>query len=398
MLILVCNVGSTSLKYKLYDMPEEDIVLESKIERVGGNKGSLFSYKNYKNNRQVIHEKIKVSGYSEGINIFLKYLVDKDYGAITSTEEIGTVAFKTVHAKGYNGVHVLTEEVISAMVDYISIAPLHNRFYIEAINTFKQILPDRTMVGVFETAFHRTIPKEARMYGIPYEWYKKYGIQKYGFHGSSHQYIASTIQELEKGRDFKLISCHLGGSSSLCAVENGKSIDNSFGFSTQSGVLHANRIGDIDPFIPIYLINEEGYTLEQVVNDLVYKSGLYGISGISNDLRDIETEAEKNNPRAKLAIETFCYSIKKYIGSFYAILGGLDYLVFTGGIGENSSLIRSKVCDGLQHLGLKLDPVRNKQGEKKRLISSDDSPVKTMIIPTNEEIVIAENVYALIQG
>lgn len=398
MLILVCNVGSTSLKYKLYDMPKEELIVEAKTDRVGSNKGSIFSYKDYRKGLEFLKSDVKVPGYSEGIAIFLEYLTDKSNGAISSMEELEAVGFKTVHAKGFNGIHVLDEKVMEAMEQYITIAPLHNLFYIEAIRKFKEILPDKVMVGVFETAFHSTIPEEARIYGIPYSWYDKHKIKKYGFHGSSHQYISTKVKDIEKGLDFKLISCHLGGSSSICAIKNGKSIDNSFGFSTQSGVLHANRIGDIDPFIPIYMMKEENMGIEEVTQKLVYESGLLGISGVSNDLRDIEAEAVKGNERAKLSVDAFCYSVKKYIGSYFAVLGGLNYLVFTGGIGENSVSIREKICSGMEHIGIELDPDRNSKGEKERLISSEKSKVKVFIIPTNEEVIVARNVYALLDN
>jgi len=398
MLILVCNVGSTSLKYKLYDMPGKKLLAESKIERVGDSRGSIFSYRNHKNSSRFEKNDAQVPGYSEGINLFLKYLTDKEYGAVGSSEELDAIAFKTVHAKGFNGVHILTDEVIDAMEDYISIAPLHNRFYAEAIRKFKQLLPEKTMVGVFETYFHRTIPSEARMYGIPYEWFEKYKIQKYGFHGSSHQFIAEAVQELAGGKDVKAISCHLGGSSSITAIQNGVSVDNSFGFSTQSGVFHASRIGDIDPFIPVYLTEKEGYSPKEVIDQMVNRSGLYGLSGVGKDLRDIEEEARKGNKRAQLAIDTFCYQVKKFIGSYFAVLGGLDYLVFTGGIGENSSAVRSKICDGLGCLGIVLDEKKNLLGEAQRVISADDAPVKVMVIPTNEEVVISENVYSYLEG
>jgi len=397
MLVLLCNVGSTSLKYKLYDMPEEKLLVEAKIERVRSIENSIFAYKNYVKNINFQQEKVNVPDYSTGIKLFLKYLTDSETGAISAIDELTAVGFKTVHAKKISGVQVLTDEVIQAMEDYIPIvAPLHNTFYVEAIKTFKSILPHKPMVGVFETAFHQTIPEEARVYGIPYEWTEKYGIKKAGFHGSSHKYISTRVREIMGGH-CRLISCHLGGSSSVSAIANGQSVDNSFGFSPQSGLSHANRVGDLDSFVLLYLMKEEGLTVEQMVDVLTSRGGLYGISGVSNDLRDIEEQARQGNERAQLAIDVFCYEVKKYIGSYYAVLGGLDCLVFTGGIGENSSLIREKICSGLEHMGIQLDQERNRQGNTERLISPDHAKVKVYIMPTNEEIGIARDIYALYQ-
>lgn len=395
MLVLICNVGSTSLKFKLFDMPTEKTLVEAKIERVGSKSNSIFGYKNLLNNAGKQQDKLDVPDYASGINLFLKYLTDGEYGVISSADELTAVGFKTVHAKGISGIQILNEEVITAMEKYITIAPLHNRFYVDAVRQFKMVLPDKPMVGVFETAFHQTMPPEARTYGIPYEWTEKYGIRRCGFHGNSHRYITNRIKELTGKEKFRLISCHLGGSSSITAIRDGKSLENSFGFSLQTGLSHANRCGDLDVFIPIYLVKEEGYTLEEVIKEITTNGGLYGISGVSNDLRDIEEAAARGNERAQLAINVFCYEIIKYIGSYFAILGGLDYLVFTGGIGENSVLVRSKVCEAVAHLGIRLDQAANKEGPKERYITREDSPVKVLVCPTNEEIGIARDIYAL---
>lgn len=394
MLILICNVGSTSLKFKLFDMPEEKTLVEAKIERVGSDHNSIFAYKNFDKDLDFQQDKVHVPDYGTGINLFLKYLTDGQYGVIGSVDDLTAVGFKTVHAQGVSGIRLLNEEVIHAMEKYISIAPLHNRFYVDAVRKFIEILPDKPMVGVFETAFHLTMPEEARTYGIPYEWKEKYGIQRYGFHGNSHRFITNRVKEISGKQQFKLISCHLGGSSSITAVKDGLSMENCFGFSLQSGLSHANRAGDIDPYILVYLMKEEGYTLDQVLDDLTKRGGLYGISGVSNDLRDIQNAAEEGNDRAKLAIDVFCYEIKKFIGAYFAILGGLDYLVFTGGIGENSVLVREKVCAALTHLGIQLDFDANCQGPKERFISAEDSPVKVLVSPTNEEIGIARDMFS----
>ena len=281
--------------------------------------------------------------------------------------------------------------MIAAMEEYVSVAPAHNPPYIEAIKKFKEILPGRLLVGVFETAFHTTIPLERKMYAIPYEWYEKYGIQRLGFHGASHGYISRQVKKRVGGK-FKLISCHLGGSGSLCAIEDGKSVDTSFGFSLQTGIPHANRAGDLDAYIIPFLLGQ-GLSMDEILKGIDKTGGLLGVSGISNDLRDIEEAAQGGNERARLAIDVFCESIVKYIGAFYAVLGGLDYLVFTGGIGENSSVIRHKICNRLTHLGVELDEAANTQGSKDRIISSNYSRVKVSIIPTNEEVGIAQDIF-----
>jgi len=390
-LILVCNVGSTSLKYKLFNMPDTSIMVEAKIERVGSQDSAIFTYQNHLNGAKEDMSGLCVPSYTEGINLFLEYLTDTKMGAIQSMEAVEAIGFKTVIAKGYYGIHELTNDVIAAMEEYISVAPAHNPPYIEAIKKFKEILPGRLLVGVFETSFHTTIPLERRMYAIPYKWYEKYGIQRLGFHGASHGYIARQVKK-RVGGNFKLISCHLGGSGSLCAIEDGKSVDTSFGFSLQTGTPHANRAGDLDAYIIPYLLGQ-GLSMDEILQGIDKNGGLLGVSGISNDLRDIEEAAKDGNERAKLAIDVFCESIVKYIGAFYAVLGGLDYLVFTGGIGENSSIIRHQVCTRLAHFGVDLNEAANTKGAKDRLISSSHSRVKVSIIPTNEEVGIAQDIF-----
>lgn len=389
-LILICNVGSTSLKYKLFKMPDNAIMVEAKIERVGSADNAIFSYQNNLNGAKENRTGVCVPSYTEGINLFLKYLTDPEKGAIKDVNQVEAIGFKTVIAKGYYGVHELTDEVIAAMEAYISVAPAHNPPYIEAIKKFKEILPGRLLVGVFETAFHTTIPLERKLYALPYEWYEKYGIQRLGFHGASHGFISRQVKK-RTGEKYKLISCHLGGSGSLCAIENGKSVDTSFGFSLQTGIPHANRSGDMDAYIFPYLL-DQGFTLDEILKGVDKNGGLLGISGVSNDLRDIEEAAAAGNERAKLAIHVFCESVIKYIGAFYAELGGLDYLVFTGGIGENSVTVRQRICSKLAHMGIELDTARNAKGAKERIISSDNSPVIVFIIPTNEEVGIAQDI------
>ena len=390
MLILVCNVGSTSLKYKLFNMPSTDILVEAKTERVGRD-DAIFSYTNHQNGFTEKLEGLSVPGYAEGIRLFLGYLLDERSGALKTIEELEAIGFKTVLAKGYYGVHELTDEVITAMEAYVRVAPAHNPPYIEAIRVFKSLLPDRLMVGCFETAFHTTIPLSRRIYGVPYEWYEKYGICRLGYHGASHGYIARQIKA-RAGEHFRLISCHMGGSGSICAIEDGKSVDTSFGFSLQTGIPHANRAGDLDAYIIPYLLSE-GMTMDEILEGIDKTGGLLGISGVSNDLRDIQDAAEQGNERAALAIDAFCDAVVRYIGAFYAELGGMDYLVFTGGIGENSALVREKVCARLSCLGVDFDSAANRNIRGEGVISAPGSPATVLVLPTNEEVGIAQTIF-----
>lgn len=398
MLVLLCNVGSTSLKFKLYNMPDENLIVECKIERIGDVNNGILKFSNKKNTIEYNEDNISILNFDAGIRVFLDLLVSDKTGAVGSIEDIKAIGFKAPHAKGITGTQLITEKVIAAMEDYNVVNPQHNPYYVNSMKMFKNILPDTPMIAVFETAFHQTFPTKAQMYGIPAEWRKKYGFRRFGFHGASHGFIASQIMELSNHSNNRLISCHLGGSSSICAINNGISIDNSFGFSSQSGIDHANRPGDLDPYIILYLIMKEGYSAEQISKELITSGGIKGISEISNDVRDIQIAAEKGNEQAKLALEVYCYEVIKYIGAYYAVLGGLDYLVFTGGVGENSYKIREMICDYLKHMKIILDAVKNENshGNGIQEISSDESEVKVMVIPTNEEIGIAREAYRLL--
>ena len=393
MKILVSNVGSTSLKFKLYDMPEEKVLCTAKVERVGSCDNAIFSYRNEQTGDGFSADKLCVESYTAGIRMFLEKMTDGKLGVVASVNEIEAVGFKTVLSKGYYGVHFLTEEVLQGMRDYLYIAPAHNAPYLEAIEQFKMILPDVAMVGVFETAFHVTVPKERRIYALPYEWYEEYGIQRMGYHGASHSYIAEEAPKYGKAE--RIISCHLGGSCSLCAVLNGESVDTSFGFSLQTGIPHANRCGDIDPYIVPFLLNQ-GMSEDEVMKGLSKNGGLLGVSGVSNDLRLVQQAAEAGNERAQLAIDIFVNAIIRYIGMFYAELGGLDSLVFTGGIGENSVMLRQRVCSELKHLGIVLDEEKNRE-RREGDISAEDSKVRVLVIPANEELGIARKTFRCIE-
>ena len=394
--ILVCNVGSTSLKFKLFKMPSERLMAESKIERVGSHRDAIFSYYNHKTNQKYYEEGLSVPNYTGGIQLFLKRLLDSQSGALDRINEIDAIGFKTVLAKDCHGIYALTGHVLKAMEEYLFIAPAHNGPYLEAIQNFKELLPDTLLVGVFETAFHTTIPLERRLYAIPYEWYEKYGIMRMGYHGASHGYIAKRITT-KYGNTGRLVSCHLGGSSSVCAIYNGKSVDNSFGFSLQTGLPHAARTGDLDAYIIPFLL-DQGMTMQQIDHGLSQAGGLLGISGVSSDLRLIVAAADSGDTQAKLAIDILVNAVVRYAGMYYAELGGIDHLVFTGGIGENASRIREAVCAALSHMGVLLDKKQNENNSAgERLISAADSRVQVHVVPANEEIGIARETYSFCQ-
>lgn len=388
--VLVCNAGSTSLKYKLFEMPGEAALAEGKMDRVGSRSASIFSYKS--GGTSFKKEDVDIPSYREGIRIFLETLTDARTGVIGSVGDVDAIGFKTVIGKGYTGVHDIDGGCLQGLEDYMNIAPVHNGAYLEAIRAFKALLPDMPMVGVFEPFFHRTMPEEAYVYGIPYEWTQEYGIRRYGFHGASHRFVSESAEKY--GHPRRVISCHLGGSGSICAIKDGQSQNNSFGFSLQAGIQHGSRTGDLDPFIPIYLL-KSGMPLDDVWDGLVKRGGLYGISGVSGDLRDIQQAAATGNKRAQLAIDVYCHGIRSYIGSYYAQLGGLNLLAFTGGIGENSAEVRRAVCAPLAHMGLLLDENKNAACHgSETVISADGSPVTIVVIPANEELVIAREVSA----
>ena len=388
MKILVSNVGSTSLKFKLYDMPEAKLLAQCGVERVGSDHDAIFRYEKCGSGRKISHEKIHIPDYETGIRLFLDCLTGEEAGVIGTVTEIERVGFKATLSKGHFGIHELDEEVLQGMEDWISLAPLHNRAYLDAVSVMRGFLPEARFIGCFETAFHRDIPLERKIYGVPYEWYENYGVQRLGYHGASHGYIADVLNE--RGEEYKAISCHLGGSCSVCAIENGRSVDTSFGMSLESGLIHANRVGDMDTSMS-YFLRSEGVSDEEILQGFQKKGGLLGISGVSNDLRYVMEAAQAGNARAKLAADVFVTGIVHYIGAFAMDLGRLDYLVFTAGIGEHSAYIRSRVCEKLGLLGVKLDEDRNEKNEEE--ISASGSAVRVLVIPTNEELGIARRTY-----
>lgn len=392
--ILICNVGSTSLKYQLFDMTGGEAVLAAGgAERVGQAK-SLFYHKNPRTGQSVRKDALFPT-HKEAISEMLAHLLD---GCVASLEEISCVGFKVVHAKGVTGVQYLTEDVLQAMADFNSVAPAHNPPYIAAIRQFRDLMPDTPLIGSFETAFHAQMPPEAYLYPIPLELSKAHAIRRYGFHGASLEYL-STWTAKEMGReDLRLVCCHLGGSGSLCAVKNGISIDTTMGMSLQCGVLQNNRIGDMDPYVIFYLVEECGMTLQEVKTMLQTKGGLYGMSGfVSNDLRDIQEAAQAGNTDCANAVKAYAYGIKKYIGAYTAAMGGVDAVVFGGGIGRNSDLVRAMSLEGLECLGICLDAEKNRSAKGGMDISTEGSPVRIFVVDTNEEIIVARKAQALLE-
>ena len=391
MKILICNAGSTSLKFKLYDMPAEEVLASGGVERVGSTDDAIYKYDNASRGVSLREEKQSVPDYETGIRRFLSDLTDAERGAIGSVADIDRVGFKTVLSRGYYGVHELTEPVLQGMRDMYAAAPAHNGPYLAAIEALRAVLPEAMFVGAFETDFHRTIPLDRCVYGVPYEWMEKYGVRRMGYHGASHSYVASLLNEWE-GKKYRAISCHLGGSGSICAIENGESRDSSFGFTLQTGLIHNTRVGAMDADI-IHYLRAQGLSDEEIEHGMTKNGGLKGISGVSGDLRYVLEAAEAGNERAKLAVDVYVTGIIRYIGAFAAELGGLDCLAFTGGIGENSAVIRKMVCERLEYMGVRLSARRNTKEKGDRSISKKRSKVRVYVIAANEELGVARKTY-----
>lgn len=393
--VLVINCGSSSLKYQLINMNDESVLAKGLVERIGI-EGSVLKHEKTGQDKVVIEEVLK--NHKDAINLVLKALVDPKHGAVKSLDEVEAVGHRVVHGgeKFANSV-LITEEVINAMKECIELAPLHNPPNIIGIEACQELLPNVPMVGVFDTAFHQTMPAESYIYPLPYELYEEMGIRRYGFHGTSHKYVSERVAAL-MGRSLegtKIVTCHLGNGASLTAIKDGKSFDTSMGMTPLEGLVMGTRCGDIDPAIVTFLMNKKNMTAEQVDNLMNKKSGVLGISGVSSDFRDIEGAAKQGNERAQLALDKFDYTVRKYIGSYAAAMGGLDALVFTAGLGENSASNRASICEGLEFLGITVDESKNGIRGKEVEISKEGSKVKVFVIPTNEELMIARDTKAL---
>ena len=392
MKIMSINAGSSSLKFKLFDMDTNEVMVSGLFERIGTD-GSCYTIKN---KEFKIQEDAEMEDHSEAVKILLDKLIELKI--ISSYEEIDGVGHRIVQgADRYDKSVVITDKVLNDIIELSDLAPLHNPAHVIGIKAFKKILPNTPMVAVFDTAFHQTMTKERFLYAVPYEWYEKDGVRKYGAHGTSHKYISKKIAE-ELGRDdLKVISCHLGQGASICAIDSGKCVDTSMGFTPLAGVVMGTRSGDIDVSMVPYVMEKEGLSAGEVVNALNKKSGFLGVSGVSSDSRDIEDGIKEGNERCKLAEDLFVNSVVKYIAQYYVELGGCDVITFTAGIGENSAATRAEILNKLDVLGVKVDNKANDVRGELRKISAEDSSILSYLVPTDEELMIAMDTKDLIK-
>ena len=387
MKVLVANLGSTSFKYRLYDLPSEVQLARGGIDRIGQAASACFVEIHGKKQESTL----PVGDHAAAVGMCLNQLTDPEHGCLKSVSEVAAIGFKAVFAGNLSGVRVVDDALLQKMEDLSDIAPAHNPMYAKAMRQLRSAFPQIPLVAALETAFHDTIPEANRLYAIPYQWSQEYEIKRWGFHGASHRYLNTRMAQLLGRDDLKIITCHLGGSNSLCAARGGKSQATSMGMSPQTGLLHNNRVGDFDPYALPILLRKTGKTLEQILEELSSKGGLLGLSGLSQDARDIEEAAAKGHVRAQLALDVFIASIRQYLGSYLTVLGGADAIVFSAGIGENSSIIRDGVCKNMEWAGIELDKTKNEtlpRGSESR-ISTDSSRVQVWVVPTNEEIVVA---------
>lgn len=394
MKVLVANLGSTSFKYRLFDMTDERQIARGGIERIGAAESPCFVEVGSRRRE----ETAPVPDHAEAVRRCLAQLTDAESGCLQSADEVSAIGFKAVHGGAVSGVQQVTDELLDAMEEMSGVAPAHNPPYISAMRLVHEKLPEIPLVAAFETDFHQTIPDRNRYYAIPYEWAEAGLVRRWGFHGASHRYIALRTAELLGREDLRVISCHLGGSNSLAAIRNGRSVANSLGMSPQSGLPHNNRVGDFDPFALPVIMKRTGKSLDEVLDALANQSGLLGLSGISGDVRDVSEAAEQGNPRARLALEVFAGGVRQYLGAYLVELGGADVIVFTGGIGENRAEFRAEVCRGLGELGIVLDERKNAAARGEASIHADSSRTQIWIIPTNEELIVARQTRQLLEG
>lgn len=391
MKILVINCGSSSLKYQLFDMTDEAVLAKGLVERIGIEGARI---KHTRTGMDPVIKNADIPNHKVAFKVVEEALLDENHGVLKSLDELAAVGHRVVHAgEKYAGSVMITQDVINALEECVTLAPLHNPANLMGIYAVTDALPNIPQVGVFDTAFHQTMPGCAYMYGVPYHYYEKYKVRRYGFHGTSHFYVSGRAAEIlgKPVESLNIVTCHMGNGSSIAAVKGGKSVDTSMGFSPLPGVIMGTRSGDVDPLLISFLAEQEGIDNKAMSHILNKESGLLGISGVSSDLRDVEEAADNGNSRAKLAEEMLYYGVKKYIGSYAAAMGGLDVLVFTAGIGENSARAREGICSGLEFMGVKIDREKNKVRAKETVISTEDSRVKVLIVPTDEELVIARD-------
>ncbi|MBD3389535.1 acetate/propionate family kinase [Candidatus Micrarchaeota archaeon] len=383
--ILVLNCGSSSIKYRLFDK-DFNTILHGLVERIGKN-AELIHFKGKKR----LKKKADAKTHKKAITLMIKLLHERDWGAIKRVTEISVVGHRVVHGGQMAETALVSDVALGYLDDFKMLAPLHNPKNITGIQETKKEMPTVPQVMVFDTEFHQSMPRKAYMYGLPYNYFDKYAVRKYGFHGTSHKYVAQEAAKMLKKKKPNLITCHLGAGSSLTAVKKGNSVDTSMGMTPLEGVMMATRTGDIDPSVLDYLVKKYGFEYDELFDTMNHKSGLLGISGVSKDVRVIEGRAKKGNERCKLALEMFAYRVAKYIGSYAVALGEVDAVVFTAGIGENSTSMRKQICSYLKILGIKLDLKKNRKNLKKGWeITSPGSKIKVLVIPTNEELMIAK--------
>lgn len=395
MKIFVVNCGSSSIKYQLIDMKDESVIAKGLVERIGI-EGSVLTHTPA--GKDKVRLESAIPDHVDGIKKVLAALVDPNHGVIKSMDEIDAVGHRVVHGgEIFNESVVITDEVLKQIEDLSDMAPLHQPANVAGIRACQKLMPNTPQVAVFDTAFHQTMPPVAYMFGVKYEEYKDYGIRKYGFHGTSHKYVSGVAAKMlgKDIKDTKIITCHLGNGSSITAIDGGKSVDTSMGFTPLDGVLMGTRTGSIDPAVVPVLMQKKGLDAAGVDKYMNKECGVLGVSGVSSDFRDLEDAAAKGNERAKLALDMFCYQVKRYIGAYAAAMGGVDAIVFTAGVGENDIHTRQHVCSGLEFLGVKLDADRNNVRGKATEISAADSKVKVFLIPTNEELAIAQDTLRL---
>jgi acetate kinase len=399
MKIIVLNCGSSSIKYQLLEMPAVEVLAKGLVDKIGLKGASI---KNKRSDGKELKVEGEILDHKSGIEFLLGVLIDKEYGSLESLSEIDAVGHRVVHGgEHFSGSVAISDEVIEALEESSELAPLHNPPNLKGIYAMQQLLPDVPQAGVFDTAFHQTMPEYSYLYAIPYSLYEKYKIRRYGFHGTSHKYVSARACEI-LGEDIstkKIVTCHLGNGASMAAVKFGKSMDTSMGMTPIEGVMMGTRCGDLDVGALFHIMNKEDITIK-IANTLVNKfSGVLGVSGISSDMRDVELAAEKHHERAEVAYKMYAYRVKKYIGAYAAAMGGVDIIVFTGGIGENDSVTRANVIEGLEFLGVDFDFDLNKglRG-KETILSKPESKTKVLVIPTNEEMMIARDTYSIVTG
>jgi acetate kinase len=396
--ILVLNCGSSSIKYKLYDMDNEAVLAQGGVERIGLDEAFIKVKLNNGEKKQIMAD---LPTHKEGVQLVFKCLLDPEFGSIKNLDEIGAVGHRVVQGGDlFEKSCLINSEVEQGIASLIDLAPVHNKGHLAGIKAVDELMPDTPQVAVFDNAFFSTMPDYAYLYAIPYKWYKEWHVRRYGFHGTSHRYVSKRACEY-LGLDYrktKVITCHIGNGASISAIKNGKAIDTSMGLTPLAGLMMGSRCGDIDPSAVTYLMQKTGMQPQEMADFLNKKSGVLGITNISSDMREIEAADDNGDKMAHLALAMYNYRIKKYIGAYAAAMGGVDVIVWTAGVGENQEGVRWDSCEGLEYLGIKMDKERNHVHSKEQILSADDSKVKVVLIPTDEEIVIARDTLALVTG